>query len=651
MRVDVVVRDRDDRPVTDLTAEDFEVFEDGVRQSVENFSSVGAVPPSDDAVGPLAESRSSEQQLPPAHATLALVFDRLSTEGQVSVRKAAREYVATGVRPGDVLSVFSIEESPLILQDFTSDRDLVQRAIEALGTRAAHAGATQAERTAALAQGAVSASAAQSQYLQYEAAGDDPGQQEARAAYGMMAAQLGMAQRIAEAFDRLERDQHGFAAAHGLTAIVDALRTVPGRKAIILFSEGLFKTEANQERFRSVVHAATQSGTSIYTVDAGGLDVRSRQSITRAQINASAALSRARATSKDGDAAGPYLTDLEAAVDSVRHEPRASLGWLADQTAGFFVRDTNDLLGALTRVDSDLRAYYLLGYTPTNETFDGRFREIDVKVRRGGVQVRSRGGYFAVRSAGPVVAHVAPALAILEGGRRPKEFPFFAEALPFPGPQGPVRVSMSAMVPGRALAQLVGNKRKRSLDLTFLAQVRDEEGVPLEAVSRRLVVDPSAVRAGSGVCQILMDVWLPPGDYALEIAAYEAESERASVSVSELEVPAAVATIEQVQAMLVKGGHTRRGHRTHPRSGSPPPLREHRPVATVGATAAVVRRKGPALSGDRARVVVRSAHRSRRSVECDGATGREAAGLAGAGERVVAAHRLSARRSARRRSL
>ena len=70
--------------------------------------------------------------------------------------------------------------------------------------------------------------------------------------------------------------------------------------------------------------------------------------------------------------------------------------------------------GRPRRIGSDLRSYYLLGYTPKNEPFDGRFRKIAVRVKRKGVDVRARSGYFAVRSAGPVLAHVAPALALLE---------------------------------------------------------------------------------------------------------------------------------------------------------------------------------------------------------------------------------------------
>lgn len=103
--VDVVVHDRQGRPVTDLTAADFEVLEDGVPQRVDQF--VPAVLPSPEASGAAgqmvlsADGRGDEAtptaaDAPSGHAAIALVFDRLSTQGRVAAQEAARDLVEHG---------------------------------------------------------------------------------------------------------------------------------------------------------------------------------------------------------------------------------------------------------------------------------------------------------------------------------------------------------------------------------------------------------------------------------------------------------------------------------------------------------------------------------------------------------------------------
>ena len=73
---------------------------------------------------------------------------------------------------------------------------------------------------------------------------------------------------------------------------------------------------------------------------------------------------------------------------------------LAVETGGQAFNNTNNLKPAFERVDSDLHNYYMLGYTPVNTAFDGKFRTIQVKVKRSGLTIAARKGYFAVRNPG-----------------------------------------------------------------------------------------------------------------------------------------------------------------------------------------------------------------------------------------------------------
>jgi VWFA-related protein len=554
--VDVIVRDGRGQPVTDLSASEFQVLEDDVPQRIERFS-----PPPQALRGAVAEPSAAERpvelatslessSLPPAadrasqHATVAFVFDRLSTEGRVAAQRAVRAALAER-RPRDVFGVFSIENALVVLQDFTSDAPLLLAAVEALGSRAAQSGPSSIDAARASAGQRLATAEAQARLL------DTPRPRTAaeglaRSQAQILATRLSVAQAAADAFERLARDEAGQATAHALTAIVDALRAVPGRKSVVLFSEGLFRTEANEQRFRSVVHSANRASVSVYAVEAAGLQTTSYESLTAREIQSTALLSMARQTAGADDGGGAFTRDMEAVEDSVRYHPRASLQWIADATGGTFVRDTNDLPGSLGRIASDARSYYLLGYTPSDTGFDGRFRRIKVRVTRRGVDVRSRSGYFAVRSQGPVLAHVAPALALLEAGKTPRDIGVHAGAWPFPGDSQQARVPVVVSVPAAAVGRLARGRKGR-LDVTLLARFVDAQGQAVEAMSRRVVFEP---RRPADVL-MLRDAWLPAGRYRLEAVAYEAGSGRAGVASSEIEVREGGCSLDRAQLLIV----------------------------------------------------------------------------------------------------
>ena len=84
---------------------------------------------------------------------------------------------------------------------------------------------------------------------------------------------------------------------------------------------------------------------------------------------------------------------------SSRSSPRSqdTLVSLAGETGGRAFTDSNDFGEAFTRVQRDMSAYYLLGYSSTNPAKDGRFRRVQVRVKREGLRVEARAGYYAAR--------------------------------------------------------------------------------------------------------------------------------------------------------------------------------------------------------------------------------------------------------------
>jgi VWFA-related protein len=183
-----------------------------------------------------------------------------------------------------------------------------------------------------------------------------------------------------QTFDSLERNQRGYSTANALMAVVSSMHTLPGRKAIVFFSEGLSIPPDVQERFVGVVAAANRANVSIYSVDAGGLRTESTLKETREEVMA--ASERTLQRNPTADTTGePMMAALERNENNLRLNPHSGLGMLANQTGGLLVSNTNDFRRGLARVDSDLQNYYMVSYVPTNETFDGRFREILVRSR------------------------------------------------------------------------------------------------------------------------------------------------------------------------------------------------------------------------------------------------------------------------------
>ena len=87
-----------------------------------------------------------------------------------------------------------------------------------------------------------------------------------------------------QALEELERDQQGLATTNGLLALVNGLRTFPGRKAVVFFSEGLVLPDRVVATLSAVISAANRGGVSFYAADAAGLRVRSAADEIRREL-------------------------------------------------------------------------------------------------------------------------------------------------------------------------------------------------------------------------------------------------------------------------------------------------------------------------------------------------------------------------------
>jgi VWFA-related protein len=157
-----------------------------------------------------------------------------------------------------------------------------------------------------------------------------------------------------------------------LNALASGLARIPGPKSVVFLSDG-FVAQEIETTLRSVVGQVARAGARVYAIDVRGLDrAGQRNLIDQSQVD---------------DPAGPVIR-----TDSVADGPNS----VAVDTGGLMIRNENNIGRALDRIAEDAGTYYVLAYQPSNADFDGKYRPIQVRVKREGLRVRARKGYLAL---------------------------------------------------------------------------------------------------------------------------------------------------------------------------------------------------------------------------------------------------------------
>jgi len=517
--VDFVVRDKDGKLIPDLAARDVEVFENGVRQEVEALRLVQRAEPEAPAATPAAPAAPAATPIvaPEGPEVMALVFDRVATENRTLVREAMLDYFKAHWRAGQRVGVFSIGVRLGVAQSFTTERGAIVGGIDrALGWGATEQYAGDRDARAI--------TDTRTALANVPAGGGSPTSAAGAAAMAERM-RLELVLGSYEKFGELDADQQGLEALKGLRALVSAMSVVPGRKAIVFLTEAFLMHPRTESNFNDLVRAANDAQVSVYTVDAAGLRTES--------TNASMATTLGRGGRVGSEA------------DSLTASRSRALFQLASSTGGAVIEDSSDLARGLAKADEDLGAYYLLSYSPTNESFDGDFREITVKVRRPHGDLRARKGYLAVKTRewdGPVLAFEAPALARLDKDPKASAFPLRIQALQSPVGAGQTAVAVLAEVRGGDLSIQSDEKTGEfSQDFTIVAIVRDDKGRVIRKLSEYYPLKgPLAQLETANQSRVLFykETELPPGRLTVEVIVHDNRRGTASVRSMPLPVPA-----------------------------------------------------------------------------------------------------------------
>jgi VWFA-related protein len=386
--VDTVVLDKDGRPVTGLTASDFTLAENGVPQTMASFEAVvvpAAPPPSAPAPRPPFSTNVGPEV---RHGrTYLLVFDDIHlSPGQAHRAKAAAaEFLRSGVAPGDRVTLIATGGGAWWNARMPEGRDQLLAILQRLdGRYVPDSSPDKITEFEALrieiyqdidvamkvkrrfdAYGAVGQERAQG--------GPQPRDQPMNSGYGIIDPVV--RSRATEVYQlALSRNKITLGV---LSRALGALAGTRGRKAAVLLSQG-FVYDTEMKEMKQAVEASRRANTPVYFVDTRGLG-----GLPEAMT---AAFGRPL-----------EVQDTVAVLADVTRDAEGSEA-LALDTGGFVAKNTNDLSRALLRVSAESRAYYLLGYVPTDLRRDGSFRKIEVKLkgpRRGGLKVRARRGYYA----------------------------------------------------------------------------------------------------------------------------------------------------------------------------------------------------------------------------------------------------------------
>jgi len=453
--MDVIVKDKKGKHVTDLKAEDFSVFENGVAQKVEFFS-----PP----LGGGNEASQPKNAGPATTATsgsapanmISLVLDGATTDltNFKQVREGTLKYIRERITDTDTVAVFGVANDLQLLQPFTQDKAKLIASVEkGVGLPISNKNLERGQLADGIAgtrakldsMGGASASQAPSG----AAAGA------AAAAQGSAGAEAMIANRVLQQFTLLRAQlsmQQARPVLAALAAVCASQRGITGKKTIVLFSQGFITSATLDWQVQSVIDIANRANVAIYIIDSAGLRTGSPLSTSPVPAAPLAGVSGLANTESRIRAVGG-----ENVFDNVRHEGQNReydiLYRISGDTGGEFIKGTNDLSKGLNRIDQEIRSRYTLAFYSADANFDGAYRKLKVEVRRPDLQIASRAGYYA--NAADEVVSLSPddkkLLANVAAAETSPALPLFVEFCPFRFRGETYVIPMSLEVPPSAM--------------------------------------------------------------------------------------------------------------------------------------------------------------------------------------------------------
>jgi VWFA-related protein len=496
----VVVRDaKTGEFVRGLKQSDFKVLENGKPQQISSFDfqSVEMATPLKEATvmglaagvngpgGKAAVVAKPEDLL--NHRLIVMFFDLTSMQPEDLDRcvKAARDFLTNTMQPADLVALVSLDQTLKVDQDFTSDKAVLANEVGIYnGTEG---------------QGFAAGATANSNQVE-DTTGYTPDESE---------------------YNDLNTDRELFA----LRAISKSLEKVTEKKSLLYFSGGISRAGIeNQASLRAAINAAVRANLSIYSVDTRGLQAISP-------------LGDASTGSTRGS--GAFNGGALANSMSANFASQEVMATLSSDTGGKAFFDSNDFAPAFAQVQRDTSAYYAIGFHSTNPARDGKYRKLTIKLKRPGVKLEYRPGYYAPadfkhagredreRELEEELASDLPATDVA----------VYLDAMYFRLDENRLFVPVSLIVPGSQIPFVKGgDKDKATLDI--LGEVVDEVKRPIGRVREtvKLNLDPT-LQARQKNIEYTTNFNLPPGKYHEKFVLRENQTGRMGSFEADITLP------------------------------------------------------------------------------------------------------------------
>jgi len=498
VEVDAIVTDAQGRVVSNLTAPDFEVLEDGKPQKISSFSLVNI--PVERAERPIFSSTPIEADVQTnAHAEgriYLIVLDDVHTDFTRTprVKASMKRFLEQNFGTNDLAAVVFTGRSEAS-QDFTNNTRLLSNAVDKFVGRKL--------RSATLTR------------IEGARANPDTGQLEP-----------------GDDIDQMDRAFRARSVMNNIRRLSEFMAGVRGRrKALLLIGEGVdydiysatgvLGATASSVLLdtQDAIAAATRGNVAIYAIDPRGLTSGDEDLI--------------QTSSTIGDADGRAMqSELRLSQDSLRV--------LATSTGGFAAVNRNDLNGAFDRIVNENSSYYVFGYYSPNERRDGRFRKIEVRLKRPGLMVRARNGYYEARNRrAPKPSELASTpLAETIGSPLPVTgVPMKVFAAPYKGaPNAAIVFAVELDVNNFEFVEKDGIFNEE-LDVYNTATDSKGKTFPGDKSNVKLTMKPDTyARVKSRGFRVVSQATLPPGRYQMRFAASNKTGKTGSV-LYDLEVP------------------------------------------------------------------------------------------------------------------
>lgn len=530
--VDAVVTDKKGTTVTGLGADDFIVSEDGKPQTVVSFEAIEL--PAAPAPVPPPRPRVSTNVTPEVHhgRSFVIVFDdvHLTPFQARRAKTAVGEFLRSGVREGDRVTLISTGGDAWWSTRMEAGREELLTLLKRLeGRNIPYTGTDKMSDYEAMRIHVYSdplvTEKVRRRFETYGAAMGDTRRGQGQADPTGDPIVRGRASEVY--FQSVSRSRITLEI---VERVLRALATTRGRKSLILVSEG-FIYDPNMDDFKRVVEASRRSNCAIYFLDTRGL--QGMPDYFGAQFGPAI----------DERDVGWVLGEQQLAAEGAES--------IAADSGGFTVANTNDLSKGIQRIANETRAYYLLGYQPTNKARDGRFRKIKLEVKRKNLTVRARKGYYAP------LEGAAPKTANSDKDKRavPTD-PAFQQAVDSPYEVDDIPLRMTAYVfdetlLGKARVLVVAdvdvrqfafqeNEGRLTDNLEFLLVAAHRETGEYFRYDQKVdmkLLPETRQKLNRTWFSIVRDFELAPGGYQAKIVARDKNSGKIGSLVHEFEVP------------------------------------------------------------------------------------------------------------------